>query len=134
MIWYLYPLTRLDECIDMLGDATIFSILDANSRNWQVEISKEDRDKTAFTSNWGLFRFSCILFRLKNALGMFQQAMDVRLTKVKWQFAFVYLDGMVIFSCKFIHYLGHVICPGLFQASTRTIDAACRLEHPAMLM
>ena len=29
-----YPLPRMDDCIDSLGDATIFSTLDCNSGYW----------------------------------------------------------------------------------------------------
>ena len=31
-----YPIPRMDECIDSLGDTTIFSTLDCNSGYWQV--------------------------------------------------------------------------------------------------
>ena len=35
-----YPLPRMDECIDSLGDATIFSTFDCNSGHWQVEVDE----------------------------------------------------------------------------------------------
>jgi hypothetical protein len=46
-----YPLPRMDECIDSLGDATIFSKLDCNSGYWQIPVLPEDRDKTSFSSH-----------------------------------------------------------------------------------
>ena len=33
----------MDECIDSLGEATIFATLDANAGYWQVEIDENDR-------------------------------------------------------------------------------------------
>ena len=33
-----YPIPRMDECIDSLGHAEIFSILDCNWCYWQIEI------------------------------------------------------------------------------------------------
>ena len=39
-----YPPPRMDECIDSLGEDTIFSTLDCNAVNWQVAIVPEDRD------------------------------------------------------------------------------------------
>jgi len=42
-----YPLPRMDECIDSLGDATIFSTLDCNAGYRQVAIAPRDREKTA---------------------------------------------------------------------------------------
>ena len=41
-----YPLPRIDDCLDSLGDETIFTTLDANSGYWQVPVAPEDRDKT----------------------------------------------------------------------------------------
>jgi hypothetical protein len=45
----VYPLPRLDECIGSLGDAVIFSMLDANSGYWQVSLHPADRDTTTFS-------------------------------------------------------------------------------------
>lgn len=50
-----HSIPRNEKCIDSLGDATVFSTLDANSGYWQVEIEESDRDKTAFTSHHGLY-------------------------------------------------------------------------------
>lgn len=45
---HTYPLFCIDECVDFLGSANIFSTLDASSGYWQFPVMKEDRDKTAF--------------------------------------------------------------------------------------
>jgi hypothetical protein len=52
-----YPLPRMDECIDSLGDANIFTTLDCNSGYWQITVRPEDREKTTFTSHEGLYWF-----------------------------------------------------------------------------
>lgn len=41
----------MDECIDSLGDATIFATLDGNSGYWQLWVADEVRDKTDFASH-----------------------------------------------------------------------------------
>lgn len=46
----------MGECIDFLGNAAVFSSLDANSGYWQTEIGASDKYKTAFTSHHGLYR------------------------------------------------------------------------------
>jgi len=43
-----YALLRMYECIDSLGEATIFSTLDCNAGYWLVAIAPEDQEKTAF--------------------------------------------------------------------------------------
>jgi hypothetical protein len=58
----VYPLSRLDECIDSIGDAVVFSTLNANSGYWQVSMHPDDRDKTTFTCHVGTFRFERMPF------------------------------------------------------------------------
>lgn len=38
-----YPIPRMDEYIDSLGDATVISMLDAKSGYWQIEIDDEKK-------------------------------------------------------------------------------------------
>jgi hypothetical protein len=49
-----YPLPRMSDCLDSLGDAKIFSTLDANSGYWHLEMAEADREKTTFTSHRGM--------------------------------------------------------------------------------
>jgi hypothetical protein len=39
-----YPLPRMDECIDSLEDAVVFTTLDCNSGYWQIPVHPDDRD------------------------------------------------------------------------------------------
>ena len=103
-----YPLPRMDECIDSLGDATVFTTLDCNSGYWQVEVAEEDRDKTTFASHCGLYRFIRMPFGLKNAPATFQRAVDIILSRVKWETALVYLDDVIIYSRTVSDHLKHV--------------------------
>jgi hypothetical protein len=52
-----YLLPRMDDCIDSIGDASVFSTLDCNSGYWQIPVSPEYKEKTTFTSHEGLFGF-----------------------------------------------------------------------------
>lgn len=81
--------------------------LNAISRYWEVQIADVDRDKTDFTSSRGLFHFSQLPFGLKIVQGMFRQAMDVLLTKVKWNFSFVRLNDIIIFSHTTDEHIDH---------------------------
>lgn len=55
-------------------------------------------DKTTFTSYRGLHSFTRMPFGPSNSAGTIQSARDVMLSAVKWQFALVYLQDIVIFS------------------------------------
>ena len=37
-----YPIPRMDECIDSLGDARVFSTLDFNAGYWQIPVAEEE--------------------------------------------------------------------------------------------
>lgn len=107
-----YPIPRMDECIDSLGDERVFSTLDCNSGYWQVQIPEQDRDKTTFVTHHGLFQYTHMPFGLRNAPATFQRAMDIVLSSVKWNFCLVYLDDIVVFSPdakRHIEHLDHVL-------------------------
>ncbi|KAE8985387.1 hypothetical protein PF005_g21522 [Phytophthora fragariae] len=53
----VYPLPRIDETLEALGGALLFTTLDLRAGYWQVLVAPEDRDKTAFTTKKGLYRF-----------------------------------------------------------------------------
>ena len=60
-----YPLPRMDNCIESLGDAAVFTTLNCNSCYWQIPVAPEDRDKTKFTTHMGTFRHLRMPFGLK---------------------------------------------------------------------
>lgn len=47
----------MDDCIDTLGEAAVFSTIDNISAYWQVGVEEADRGYTAFTSHHGQYRF-----------------------------------------------------------------------------
>lgn len=46
-----YPIPRMEDCIASLGGAALFSTLDCNSGNWQIEIAEVDRKHSTFLSH-----------------------------------------------------------------------------------
>ncbi|KAG6614968.1 Gag-pol fusion protein [Phytophthora cinnamomi] len=52
----VYPLPRIDETLEALGDALLFTTLDLRAGYWQIRVAPDDRDKTAFTTKKGLYR------------------------------------------------------------------------------
>eukprot|EP00173_Palmaria_palmata_P000458 Plantae.Rhodophyta-Palmaria_palmata.ctg1209.p1 GENE.Plantae.Rhodophyta-Palmaria_palmata.ctg1209~~Plantae.Rhodophyta-Palmaria_palmata.ctg1209.p1 ORF type:complete len:666 (+),score=133.55 Plantae.Rhodophyta-Palmaria_palmata.ctg1209:1587-3584(+) len=103
-----YPLPRMDEFIDSLGDASFFTTLDANSGYWQVLMDEASRDKTSFTCHAGFYRFKRLPFGLINAPATFQRALDLILSGVRYEFALVYLDDIIIFSRTFDEHMEHL--------------------------
>lgn len=74
----------MDEGNDSMREATIFSTVDGSSGFLQIELPKMDRDETTFSSHNGLLQSSRMSLGLKNTLALFQRAVDVTLSKVRW--------------------------------------------------
>ena len=93
-----YPLPRVDDLLDSLADAQWFSTLDLRNGYWQVEVNPADREKTAFSTPYGLFQFRVMPFGLCNAPSKFQQFMRLVLAGFCWEICLAYLDDMVVFG------------------------------------
>jgi hypothetical protein len=93
-----YPLPRIDECLDQLQGARIFSKLDCLSGYWQVRIQEQDRHKTAFNTRTGKWEFCVLPFGLNNAPSTFQKMMNDILREYIGKFVLVYIDDILIFS------------------------------------
>ena len=102
-----YPMPRVDELIDRLGDAKFITTLDLSRGYWQVPVSPKDQAKTAFTTPYGLFQFRVMPFGLQGAPATFQRLMDVILADIG-DFAAAYLDDVVIHSGTWKDHLQHV--------------------------
>ena len=91
-----YPITTIEEILDCLAVAVVFTLLDLNSGYWQVEMEPEVRDIiTAFICPLGLFQFQP--FGLKNSPSTFQRLMERALGE---------LTGVI---CRRHHYLFPVL-------------------------
>eukprot|EP00798_Chlamydomonas_sp_ICE-L_P030045 gene30045-biopygen15901 len=93
-----YPLPRIDETIDRLSGATIFSSLDLTSGYYQIRISDEDAPKTAFTTPIGQYEFKVLGMGLANAPATFQAVMNKIFAPYLHKFVVVYLDDILVYG------------------------------------
>jgi Reverse transcriptase (RNA-dependent DNA polymerase) len=105
---YSYPLPRMDECIDSLVDASVFSTLDCNSGYWQIPVDPIDIEKTTFTCHEGLYQFRRMPFGLKNAPATFQRFVDITFTGLTCKVCLVYLDDIIVHSKSREEHLVHL--------------------------
>ena len=96
-----YPLPRIDDTLDAVGNSTWFSTLDLQSGYWQVELDEKDKEKTAFTSCAGLWQFTVMPFGLCNAPGTFERLMERVLQGLSWKTALIYLDDVIVHGKDF---------------------------------
>lgn len=85
----------------------VFSTLKYNSSYWKIAIDEQYSDKTAFVSNHDPFRFARIPFGLTNAGSIFQRSIYIVLSLLRWKFAIVYLDDIIVLS-KADEHIGHL--------------------------
>lgn len=93
-----YPLPRIDDLLDRLQGATVFSSIDLQSGYWEIPISEEDVPKTAFVTPMGLFEFCVLSFGLTNAPSTFQNHMKRIFSKQLNTSVLVYMDDILVFS------------------------------------
>ena len=90
---------RIDESLSKLGDAKFFTTLDLGSAFWQVPLRKQDREKTGFACELGLYQWKRMPFSLCNSTATSQRLMAQALNEVTKKYGnlvMCYVDDVVI--------------------------------------
>jgi hypothetical protein len=101
-----YPLPRIDDLLDHLNGAKVFSSLDLTAAYHQIRLLDDDVPKTAFRTPLGSFQFKVMTFGLTNAPSTFIAHMNSILQDLP--FVVVYLDDILVFSKTVDEHLDHV--------------------------
>lgn len=109
-----FPLPRIEDSLTSLTQSAWYSTLDLASGYWQVRVEEEDREKTAFTTPFGLFEWDRMPFGLCNAPATFQRLMQRCLGGQLMESTLVYLDDVIVYSPDFESHLQHL--EKVFQA------------------
>lgn len=96
-----YPLPRMDDLLHEAKSTKYMSTLDLKSGYHQVNVRPSDRDKTAFVTPFGTYRFIRMPFGLRNAPSTFQRLMNRFKTSLPDVFLLVYLDDLIVISASF---------------------------------
>ncbi|CAK1589624.1 unnamed protein product [Parnassius mnemosyne] len=92
----------------MLSGNSLFITLDLASGYYQIPISEQSQDKTAFVTPDGQYQYTRMHFGLANAPSLFQRTMNKILTKSKVKYVLVYMDDVLIPARNFDEGLGRL--------------------------
>ena len=155
-----FPLPRLDDLIDSVGNAKFVTKIDLQKGYYQVLLTPKASEISAFVTPDGLYKYLRMPFGMKNAPGTFQRIINFVIRDLNGIFA--YLDDLIIVSetwsehieklhnlfsrlseagltinlkkCVFggatVTYLGHEVGQGMLKPKSAKIDAILNFPVP----
>eukprot|EP00741_Cyanophora_paradoxa_P004857 tig00000836_g4712.t1 len=94
----VFPLPRIDDQLERLRHARVFSTCDATSGFWQLPLSEESRKYTTFLVPWGCYQWKVTPFGVMNGPSAFCRAISSIMGPLLSTCVVAYVDDLTIFS------------------------------------
>jgi hypothetical protein len=95
-----FPLLFTDEVLDTVVGHEMYSFLDGFSGYNQIRIAEEDKENTAFVTEWGVFVAVIMMFGLKTASVTFKRIIREIFKEYIPRFMQVFLDDFAVFGTR----------------------------------
>jgi len=93
-----HPLPNLEDSISYLEKSRVFSMCDMIKGFHQIDLDEDSKEKTAFSNEFGQFRYLRMPMGCKNAPSFFMRIMDKALLDVKKTEIIAYMDDLLCHS------------------------------------
>ncbi|KAJ4769499.1 Pol-polyprotein [Rhynchospora pubera] len=103
-----FPLPSIDAMIDSTAGFKYLSFMDAYSGYNQIQMHPDDKEKTSFVTEEGLFCYRFMPFGLKNAGAEYQQKVNKVFKNELGGIIEAYIDDMVVKSCTGKEHVQHL--------------------------
>lgn len=93
-----FQIPKINELLNELHDKKYFTLIDLKDGFFQIEIRKEDREKTTFYTGSRLMQFVRMPQGYKNSPAIFQRAMNIIFQDLVGTCCLVYIDDILVFG------------------------------------
>ena len=93
-----YPLPTIQEVLELLHGAKVFTTMDMEQGFHQIRMAEGDQFKTAFRTIMGQYEYKVMPFGLRGAPGTFQAVMNHMFFDYIGKGVMVYMDDLLVYS------------------------------------
>ena len=98
---YNFPLPFIDQLLESIYGHPFYCFMDGYSRYFQIDITVEDEEKTAFTCPFGTYAYQRMPFGLCNAPATFERCMLSISSNLVEHIMEVYMDDITLYGDTF---------------------------------
>ncbi|UYV78460.1 hypothetical protein LAZ67_16001476 [Cordylochernes scorpioides] len=104
----VHPLPLIENILDKLANAKIYSRADFSSAYWSIEISPPDMNLLSFVTLEGQYNFKRLPYGIKIGPQVYERAVSQILQRNRLGFIAHYFDDFIIFSNSIEEHLDHL--------------------------